>query len=221
MKRTFALILTIVMALSLMAGCSSSNGVGPPLSSISVRSLEELDKMREMISCTDEEKLNEYLRSVEGGGASSREDLISFVDMVDSLPLPELIKGDIIWINRQNNAGNPEDEFVTVSTRGANGDWVRVEYQTSIKDANAEIESRQKEGYFKKSGLDAPVKSGNGRITVYSETKKVHPSGVGNTVTWTIVVDGLLAKVVYYSENIDGICAENIFRDITITTINA
>ena len=221
MKRVIALMLILVAGLAAFTGCDETGGtIGPPLPSISLRSLAELNQMREMISCTDEADLDEYLISVEGGGAYSREDLISFINTVDFLPLPALFEGDVIWISRQNNAGNPEDEFVFITIQSTNGDWVRVKYQTSVEDADAEIERQRKNGYFKKAEIDTPIHSSDGRITVYSEAKSAHPSGVGDTVTWTIVVDGILATVVYYSEQIGEINAKGVFCNAAITTLS-
>ena len=83
----------------------------PPISiSISVDSLAELDKMREMISCTDEEVLNNYLRSLSGGGARSRDDLILFLNVLDSLPILEIIDGEIIWISYFFDDEDKEDD---------------------------------------------------------------------------------------------------------------
>lgn len=64
-----------------------SPSYGAPSPAISLRSLAKLDEMREMITCTDEEELNKYLRSIEGAGARSRDDLIAFVNMIESLPI--------------------------------------------------------------------------------------------------------------------------------------
>ncbi len=192
---------------------------GAPLPSISLRSLVQLDEMREMISCTDEEKLNKYLRGIEGVGARSREDLIAFVNMIESLPILELVEGEITWISHQNITVDRGNDVVVISTESANGNWSRVEYLVWVKDVDAEIEFRKENGYFEKSMITDPIRSNNGRIEVYSEVREAHPSGTGYTITWTIVVDGILARVVYYSEEMDAIQAESVFNDLTIGTL--
>lgn len=218
MKRTLTIILILVMVLALLTGCRKSQGTeGPPWPAIGVRSMAQLNEMREMVSCADEEKLNEYLRSVEGGGARSREDLVAFLNLIDYLPVLELLKGDITWINHGKDiAGN---ESVVISTQGETGDWTRVEYLAWGKGVNDEIEFKKDNGYFENSVIDTPIYFCDGRIAVYSEIRDPHPSGNGYTVTWTIVVNGILANVVYCSEEIDDISAESVFDDVTIGTL--
>lgn len=190
-----------------------------PLPSISLRSLAQLDEMREMISCSDEEKLNAYLRGIEGAGASSREDLISFVNLIDSLPILELIEGEITAISLNNIIADRNRDEVDISTQDANGNWTRVEYLLWVEDVNAEIEFREANGWFENSALERPIQSNDGRITVYAEVKEAHPSGIGYTVTWTVVVDGVLAYVVYRSEDIGDIHAERVFGNLVIGTL--
>lgn len=218
MKRIVALALILIMLLAVLTGCGKSQETeGPPWPAIGVRSMAQLNEMREMVSCADEEKLNEYLRSVEGGGARTREDLVAFLNLIDYLPVLELLKGDITWINHGKDiAGN---ESVVISTQGENGDWTRVEYLAWGNGVNDEIEFRKDNGYFENSVIDTPIYFCDGRIAVYSEIRDAHPSGNGYTVTWTIVVNGILANVVYYSEEIDDISAESVFADVTIGTL--
>ena len=192
---------------------------GVPLPSIGLRSLAQLDEMREMILCTDEEKLDQYLRSIEGAGAKSREDLVSFLNMVDSLPILEILEGDITWISHQNITTDGGNDVVFITTRNANGDWTRVEYLVWVKDVDAAIEFREAHGEFEDSTMEGPIQSEDGRITVYAQVKRPHRSGIGYIVTWTVVVDGILARVVYYSEEVDDIHAADIFDDLTIGTL--
>ena len=200
----------------------------PPLEdpaqySITLDSLAELDEMREMISCTDEKTLNSYLSGIRGRGARSRDDLIAFVNLMDSLPILELIEGEITWISHEGisfHSTDKSDEVVFISTKAANGDWTRVEYLVWEKDVNAEIAHRKASGEFKHSTIDRPIQSNDGRIKVYSEVREAHPSGIGYTISWNVVVDGILIRVVYYSENIDDIQAETVFDDLIIRTLN-
>lgn len=192
---------------------------GAMLPSINLRSLAQLDEMREMISCTDEEKLNRYLMGLEGGGAKSRTDLISFVNLIESLPILEFLEGDIVLICHKNITTDGGNDVVVISTQGINGNWTRVEYLVYAKDVNAEIELMEMNGYFDNSTIEVPMQSDDGRIVVYSEVKETHTSGNGGTITWTIVVDGILVRVVYYSKEISDINAESIFSDLAISTL--
>ena len=193
----------------------------PPISiSISVDSLAELDKMREMISCTDEEVLNNYLRSLSGGGARSRDDLILFLNVLDSLPILEIIDGEIIWISYFFDDEDKEDDVVIISTKSANGDWVRVEYLINESNVGAEIKRREAAGEYRHSTIDTPIQSKAGRIQVYSEVREDHPSGIGYLINWNVVVDGILTRVVYYSEDIDDMHAESLFDDLKIGSLN-
>lgn len=218
MKRMLAIILILIMLFAVLTGCRDFQGTeGPPFPAISVRSVEQLNEMREMVSCADEEKLNEYLKSVEGGGARSREDLVAFLNLIEFLPVLELLEGDITWINHgKDMAGN---ESVVISTQGENGDWTRVEYLAWGKGVNDEIEFRKDSDYFENSVIDNPIYFSSGRIAVYSEIREPYASGNGYTVTWMIVVNGILANVVYYSEEIDDISAQSVFDDVTIGTL--
>lgn len=193
----------------------------PPISiSISVDSLAELDKMREMISCTDEEVLNIYLRSLSGGGARSCDDLILFLNVLDSLPILEIIDGEIIWISYFFDDEDKEDDVVIISTKSANGDWVRVEYLINESNVGAEIKRREAAGEYRHSTIDTPIQSKAGRIQVYSEVREDHPSGIGYLINWNVVVDGILTRVVYYSEDIDDMHAESLFDDLKIGSLN-
>ena len=193
----------------------------PPLSiSIDVDRMAELDKMREMISCTDEQVLNNYLKSLSGGGVRSLDDLILFVNVVDSLPILEIIDGEIIWISYFFDDTDKEDDVVFISTKSANGDWVRVEYLINESNVGAEIKRREAAGEFRHSTIDTPIQSNDGRIQVYSEVREDHPSGIGYLINWNVVVDGILTRVVYYSENINDMHAESLFDDLKIGSVN-
>jgi len=140
----------------------------------------------------------------------------------NTLPILELIEGDITWISHEGisfHSTDKADEVVFISTMAANGDWTRVEYLVWEKDVDAEIAHRKANGEFRHSTIDSPIQSKDGRITVYSEVIKEHPSGIGYTISWNVVVDGILTRVVYYSENIDNIHAESIFGDLKIGSL--
>ena len=122
MKKYLISVLCITIILSaILTGCQTSSGNITDTSSntsveqnpngttdpsdelpnkyIAVRSVSELERMRGMSFCKDEATLNDYLITVEGGGAESKEDLTTFVSLSDSIPYVKLIDGEITFIS--------------------------------------------------------------------------------------------------------------------------
>ncbi len=193
-----------------------------PLPSISLRSMAELDELREMCSCTDEEVLQAYLWGIEGAGARNREDLQIFLSVVESLPVPELLSGEITWICYDNiypDISTTENGVVFLSTQGENGDWTRIGYYVCEKDVPAALQAREEKGYFAESVIQEPFESRDGRIVVYAEMIREHPSGTGSTVTWMMTVDGILAEMVYYSKDVSGIRGETVLKTPVIGSL--
>ena len=116
-------------------------GKGPsvPLPSITLQSLAELETMREMIACEDEQVLNDYLHSITGGGAQSRQDLIDFVGLVDNTPYVQMIDGEITSLTY-----NKTDERFSVSVEAENGDSLNVSYELGMSD----VEKNMKKGAY-------------------------------------------------------------------------
>lgn len=225
-----------ILLLIVLVGCQSDNGSynvstelngntgtnssaeGPehldPPEYIGVRSIEQLDEMRLKLQCSDEE-LSSYLLSVEGGGADSREDLEGFLELVASVPNPELVGGDISWI-----AYFPDSNIVYVSTVGSTGEWSRVEYFIGVNDVSGELEKLRAEGQFDKSTISDVVRCKAGRVKVYSEVKEPHPSGTGNTVEWMLTIDNTFARVVYYTDDsTSNVQASYVFENANLTQI--
>ena len=233
MKKAVCLLVTV--AFLLLAGCGCAYGYNEdstnndannptindpvfpePFESMSIRSLTQLEEMRKMILCEDENTLSKFLKSVEGSSAHSREDLINFVSLVEPLPVIELIYGSITWIAHYNSNGS---DIVFISTTAPNGDWTRVEYQLSVKDPAAEIERMKASGVLTKTDIITPIQSHNGRIQVFSEKNAPHPSGVGETCEWTMIVDGILVRVVYYTANQNQAEMPDILTKIRLTDL--
>ena len=198
MRKIIWAIGCLLLSLTLLAACSeptsSNEGASDPPPSISVRSTQELNTMRQMIACEDEAELMQYLSGIEGGGADSREDLKFFVDLIDSVPYVKWIEGDITWISYRIS---DVAETLYISLETPNGDWTRIEYDLSLRDTEQEIEARlatQEVG----ERFSTPLRSGDGRILVYHEMRKAHPSGQGELITWLVGIDGMLANIVFY-----------------------
>ncbi len=188
--------------------------------SLSVHSLEELDEMREMILCTDEERLQQYLISVEGI-ADTREDLIDFVSLIDSIPYLDLIQGEISWIN--HSCGTSEDtgkayDFVMISAKKQNGEWIRFEYNLLLPDSTGGFKTEI--GNLSPSVvLSQPIRSTQGDVTLFSEERKAHPTEKGTVITWCGSVDGIFTRIVYYTEKPDSVEAKALFSYISVSSV--
>lgn len=240
------IVVCVLMLLVLSASCASAPKItidslttesnkttepksgGVPNRSIGVRSLEQLEEMRKMAELEDEEALAMYLPSVEGGGAQSREDLINFLKLVDSLPIIEFIDGTVVWISHLTGYTMDAEgkhtknyyDYIIVSTEAKNGDVTRVSYSFLINDVSAEMEKRKTEGNFIDSTLKSPIESKNGKIKVYCETREKHVSGEGDVINWTLDVDGIYTQVVYWTNDMESIVTENVFENVVVTNIS-
>ncbi len=196
----------------------------PPNPSINIHGLEELEKMREMAESKDEEALNLYLRSVKGGGAHNREDLIAFLDLIDSLPILKLIDGEINRICHEEGELPTTGEYyneVIISTRTANEEYTMIVFSLMIDDIPAEIERRKKvDSEFADALLDKPLHGKDGRIKVFFETRKEHPSGIGDFITWILDLDGIYTGVIYYTKHADEVRANEVFQNVVIQSIS-
>ncbi len=189
-----------------------------PPESIDVRSLSELEKMRWMITQPDDRYFEQYLRSVAGGGAHGREDLIAFVDLVETLPVLSLIDGDITWISYKPDTQNGT-EFAFVAIKAPNGEWTRLEYRLFVEDIPAEIRALKAAGEISATPEIDYWQTADGRIKVYSENKKAHPTEKGDLYTWLMSIDGILTNVVYYTESAEPVDVTDILVSASITHI--
>ncbi len=166
----------------------------PPDKFIHVSDMEEFEKMREMLSCEDEKEFAEYLRTVRGGGAESKEDLEVFIKTVDALPIPDVISGKISWI------AFFEDSGVIMVTRVAeNGEFARAEFLLSVKDAKAEVESRISAGKIDKACAVKNVQNNAGDIKIFATVKKSDSSDKGTQYVWHSDVRGIYTRIYYYT----------------------
>ncbi|MDD4475233.1 MAG: hypothetical protein PHV95_05475 [Eubacteriales bacterium] len=233
MKKLLVVILVLMLILS---GCQKELTLSteskdtsvpvtkqPPPYSINLRSLEQLEEMRRMAEYKDGEELSLYLRSVEGGGAHTREDLVDFLELIDSLPILKFFDGTVTFISHET--GNSIDtgkhyNVVYVTTEAENGDWTRVEYLLSVDDVPVEIEKRKEEGEFSDSLFTNPIHIKDENITLYCETREKHPSGKGDVIGWTLNVDRIYTRVVYYTNDVDSVKTQNVFDNLSIKSIS-
>lgn len=183
---------------------------------IEVHSEQELSQMREMIGNSDEKALEEYLKT-SPNGAKSREDIENFVKLVDTVPYVSLIEGELTWachkIGESIDTGKPYN-ILSIATTADNGEWVRIEYHLhSLESADA-LTNELKETDAS-AVLARPVQSKDKKVTVYTEIRRVQTAG--KSIWWTADIDGIFARIIYSTENMDAVKTESVFSNCTVT----
>ncbi len=180
----------------------------PPYETIDVYSIEELKKMREMLACEDEEKLQQYF-GILGSGARSKEDLEMFLAMADRFLYVNAVDGEVCLMHHSKGISidtGKNTEVFYIAFKSTNGDWIRYEYLLSGKDLTDEVTTEEL-SFFEK-----PLTDPNKKIVVLSEDRKPHPSGVGEIVTWFANIDGIDAYIFQYSSLMDQISVDAILN---------
>lgn len=234
MRKYIALLLA---ALLLLTGCQQTipnvndlipevNDPGPPFS-LCVNSVEELNRLREIVESQDEKKLQEALR--DQSSTYSVESIVSFVNILDSLPVLQILDGEIIdvgymWREERTHDSNGNlihiqkyHEIVYITTKADDGSWVRLTYSLDNKDAPVE---QILNGYdFENSLLKEPFYALNDRIFVFFERRESSQPNPGEYIDWSTIVDGIPIKVKYYVEGSQLIKAETVFQNAAIGSI--
>lgn len=169
---------------------------------ISVRSLDELERMRNSLNLSDED-FDVYLSSISNGYVLTRMDIKKYVDLVSSLPVFDVENADITWINY--SSGYSEDtgtkyDVAYITFELADGEWVRFEYVLSAKDAKVEIDKIVSSSDFMGTKFDVPVKNADCSTRVYAESREKHVSGNGDLITWYLDYNGMYIRA-YYKTN--------------------
>lgn len=205
-KKRALRVLLIAACLALLIGACvpvgmmiAQLGKGPsdPLPSITLQSLAELETMREMVTCEDEQVLQEYLHSITGGGAQSRQDLIDFLNLVDNTPYVRFVDGEITGLTY-----NKTDERFSVSVEAENGESIYVSYEFGISDVEKNMEKAARK-LGRKNLLSAPLSGADGRLTLYTETRE--PGSNGDVIRWQGMLDGIAVYIVYRVADADRI----------------
>ena len=203
---------------SVSTGLEQTDGGGvttpPDDRSIAVRSLEELEEMRQMIKCTDEKILEEYLLSVEGGAATV-DDLIEFTELVDTIPYIRIKAGTISWIAYSEGVSEETKkgyEILHISTVINENEWYRIEYRLNETDASNIASSGS---YL---FLDTPVKNKDGTVEILAQREKGNEYYDMNIVRWIATIEGNLAVIVYKSPDVDNYDFVDLFSETGVTT---
>lgn len=182
-----------------------------PPASIILDGLSELEEMRGMAVCADEDVLQAYLDGIKGMGASCREDLAAFLELADSLPYLPLLEGEVTYLEYI-----PEWQIAHIVTKAANGDWVRLTYLLYVEDVPEELEA-WKASDESDSFLPTPLLCAGGRVTLYRERRE-DVSG-GTYLSWDAESDGLLVRADYFTAGPDRVVTEDLFANLTVQSL--
>ena len=183
---------------------------------ISIRSMQELDEMRQMLSFSDEE-FNDYSRH-----NLTKENLAYFLELVDSIPYVPIVDGDIVWIDYSYERTIDSRKYVKdliVSTESDNGESIRLQYIFSISD-----EPDVDETVTTPPPQDAtlhipPILSDDGEISVFAERRGDHPSGIGDFIEWYAHVDGIYTRIYYHTLDADKVDTNELFSKLSIRNL--
>ena len=190
-----------------------------PSQTVEVQGMEEWEKMKQMAKCNDEVQLERYIQSVANRGIQSKDDLLAFVKLMESLPQIPILNSNITWI--QFSRGVSEDTgketiVVYILTEAKNGDWTRVEYLLSVMDVSKKI-AEEKDMIDKNTILTSPIKTYDQKMELHIETREPHPSGQGTMIKWTGEVDGIFTRIYYYTQKAEEVKTEQLVHGIQIT----
>ena len=202
---------------------TNSGMVGEPLPTIALRSLEELREMRGMINCEDEEKLYQYLRSIEGGGADTREDLAEFLAVIDEIPILSLIEGEIIYLEhfnpkklRENEQKRYNDE-VHICTEAVNEDATRITYRRFGGNIPQRISNIAKNSRNEVAIYEKPVEFEKQKLILYGEEKIIREEEGKVIYVWYGDFNGIFTEIIYHTKNFEPIDMQRFFNAATIS----
>lgn len=190
-----------------------------PSQSIEIRGIEKLNEMRDMLSCDDSTQVDSYIQSMANSGVQSKEELLAFVKIMDSLPMIPVLDGNITWIRFSHSISEDtgkDTNVVYITTEAANGDWTRVEYVLSVTDVSQKI-SEEKVSIGENCTLNPPVKNAEGNLTLYAEARNPHSSGKGTMIQWIGDVDGIFTRIYYFTSTPEDVEAGSLFNNIQIS----
>ena len=193
-----------------------------PSQSIEIQSLDKLNEMRDMLKCDDDAQLGQYIQSVSNTGIQSRDDLIVFVKLIDSLPHIPILDGNITWVRFSRGISEDtgkETSVVYITTEAANGDWTRVEYILSVTDVSERV-SEEKISIGESTLVVSPIKNSDEKLTLHTETRNPHPSGEGTMIQWVGEANGIFTMIHYYTKTPEDINTQNLFKNIQVYSIS-
>ena len=193
-------------------GTLSNSGQMDPVRAIVLRNTQQLQEMQDMANTQDTQALQQYLLSLEGGGADNREDIVEFLNVVEELPIPDIIDGKVFFIQYRSDA-----QDATISVMARDGSWIRITYYL-YADSNS-LEDRYESGEFADSELDAPIYSNDNTNSIFNENRAPYPVGTGSEIVWDIQLSGITAQIYYYTNNADAVDTQVLMENLKVTNL--
>ena len=163
---------------------------------VALLSLAEFYTYREMTRFEDPEASEYYLYTRVAAGCTDvrPERFSAFVELVESLPLlPLLGDGEVIQISyaHQINRSSKDDpgkevEGVSYVISTPNEDGLEINFLLYIDDVAGTIAAVDRE-----HALEQPIRSADGRVTLYTQWSRPHQSKPGTYVTGLMEIDGI------------------------------
>ena len=216
MKKLLVLLFLLIL---ILAGCASnlnpsSNGkdapiddAGPP-PTVTLRGLEDLEEIREMATA-DDETLEEYLWTRDGGGMKTREDVVAFLELMDSLPIPLI--PDAEW-GGLSYAPEYQDIYMTYETQ--TGEIYAFRFFLEHDSVEETIEE-------KTGVMGSPIyQRENGRIKVFNHAQTDPPAS--EVAVFWIDIDGYFVRAGYRKndQDVSGVAPEEIYSELTLTSLS-
>lgn len=193
-------------------GTLSNSEQMDPVRAIVLRNTQQLQEMQDMANTQDTQALQQYLLSLEGGGADNREDIVEFLNVVEELPIPDIIDGKVFFIQYRSDA-----QDATISVMARDGSWIRITYYL-YADSNS-LEDRYEAGEFADSELDAPIYSNDNTNSIFNENRAPYPVGTGSEIVWDIQLSGITAQIYYYTNNADAVDTQVLMENLKVTNL--
>ncbi len=182
----------------------------PIRKSIKVRSVEEFQQMKEMISCEDEDKLGKYLKNL---GYLSKDDIELFLELCDRFGVVNTIDGKISSISYMESEVVPTGEDYTefsIVVKAENGDWISYEYLL-FSEYTVDLTPPEK------NLLDGSLTSDDNRITLIWETRGPHATYDGTYIKRRALIDGVYLKIREFTTTPDEVKIDEILNGELVT----
>jgi len=181
----------------------------PPMVIIDYK--EQLEELRELLIEADDEELEVFLRSIRYGGLQTREDAVSFLEMLDSLPFPFIPEAKLSI----SHYPTFQNRIVDIFYKTEIGEIFSFYFLRKESDVGQDIETE----YGKEAELICQFE--DGRIKVYSYPTEISLND-DNVAEFLMEIDGYYVNVGYRNDNNDKtseLTPEEIYKDLTISSL--
>lgn len=188
----------------------------PSYSVITLDSLDQLAQMRQISASGDEVALQTYLDQLEGSDADSRQALLDFLELVDSIPVVQLMDGTICRLSHQKTPASQDtyENVLDLSFENQNGQQVRLEYLLSVEDIAAKEQEIQSVPGVTALDMDLQIEAAGDQLRVFGERR-----GQGN-ITWYLSVNGIYTQVTYRAADAVTVNTGQVFEGLSVIRIS-